>query len=234
MASYKKSETTKSRILTAASKLFYEKGYYGTTIKDICASSGVSVSRVNYHFQSKADLAAHICGEFLENFYVIVKQFIGNTREYSLLSETIQLRFFVQILLSGPDECPAFYHEIAREGILAEAFSKIAQDKYRKVNHAFHHLSMDDSQIAISAKLYSSALSAIIAPQAARQFSCSIESLMDAYATLFMQIADIPHDVQEAILDKAKMHGKSIGFRLHSLTNIELFPLDPSGNRINR
>ena len=223
MASYKKSEDTKNKILKAAAELFCEKGYYNTTVKEICDRTGVSVSRVNYHFMSKADLAANICGIFLENFYIRVKDFIGNTREYSLLSETIQLRFFVQILLDPSGTCPIFYHEIARDGILSEAFTRIAEEKYHKVNASFHYLNMSDARIAIAAKIYASALSAIIDKNAAANFGCSVEDLMDAFASLFMQLADMPHDVQDAILDKARMHGRNIGYALDGLTDIRLF-----------
>ncbi len=230
MATYKKSEATKAAILAAASELFYQKGYYATTIKDICSKTGVSVSRVNYHFLSKADLAEQICEKFLENFYFGVKDFIGNTREYSLLSETIQLRFFMQILLSDQDECPVFFHEIAKEGILSDAFIKIVAEEYRKMNNVFHHLDLNENRISIDARLYAGALHSIAYSQLHRPFSRDRESVMDAFAKLFMQIADIPHDVQTAILDKAKLYDRRIGFRLHSLTDIELFLLDPSGN----
>lgn len=47
---------TKTRILDAAEKLFGEKGFDGTSLRDITAEADVNLAAVNYHFQSKDTL----------------------------------------------------------------------------------------------------------------------------------------------------------------------------------
>jgi len=47
---------TKSKILNAAEKLFGEKGFDGTSLRDITAEAQVNLAAVNYHFQSKDSL----------------------------------------------------------------------------------------------------------------------------------------------------------------------------------
>src|ERR1700735_4839102 len=47
---------TKTRILDAAEKLFGEKGFDGTSLRDITAEADVNLAAVNYHFQSKESL----------------------------------------------------------------------------------------------------------------------------------------------------------------------------------
>lgn len=47
---------TKTRILNAAEKLFGEKGFDGTSLRDITAEAQVNLAAVNYHFQSKESL----------------------------------------------------------------------------------------------------------------------------------------------------------------------------------
>lgn len=49
-------EDTRSRLLSAASRLFAEKGYDHATVRDICAAAGVNIALVNYHFKSKEGL----------------------------------------------------------------------------------------------------------------------------------------------------------------------------------
>ena len=44
---------TKTRILDAAEKLFGEKGFDGTSLRDITTEADVNLAAVNYHFQSK-------------------------------------------------------------------------------------------------------------------------------------------------------------------------------------
>lgn len=47
---------TKTRILDAAEKLFGEKGFDGTSLRDITTEADVNLAAVNYHFQSKESL----------------------------------------------------------------------------------------------------------------------------------------------------------------------------------
>ena len=45
--------STKERILDAAERLFAERGFASTSLRDITAEAGVNLAAVNYHFQSK-------------------------------------------------------------------------------------------------------------------------------------------------------------------------------------
>ena len=47
---------TRDRILNAASALFAEKGYRGTTVAMICRTAKANIAAVNYHFGSKEKL----------------------------------------------------------------------------------------------------------------------------------------------------------------------------------
>src|ERR1700692_2586876 len=47
---------TKTRILDTAEKLFGEKGFESTSLRDITARAHVNLAAVNYHFQSKDSL----------------------------------------------------------------------------------------------------------------------------------------------------------------------------------
>jgi len=54
---YKKSIETKKKILDAAYKLFEEKGYEKTNIKDIAKESGIVHSSIYYYFDNKENIA---------------------------------------------------------------------------------------------------------------------------------------------------------------------------------
>jgi AcrR family transcriptional regulator len=47
---------TKTRILDAAEKLFGEKGFDATSLRDITTEADVNLAAVNYHFQAKESL----------------------------------------------------------------------------------------------------------------------------------------------------------------------------------
>ena len=49
-------DTTRERIVRAATPLFAEKGLSGVTVREICRAARVNVALVNYHFRSKEGL----------------------------------------------------------------------------------------------------------------------------------------------------------------------------------
>lgn len=51
---------TKARILDAAEALFSERGFAGTSTRDITAAAGVNLAAVNYHFGAKAALVREV------------------------------------------------------------------------------------------------------------------------------------------------------------------------------
>ncbi len=56
---------TKARILDSAERLFGERGFDATSLRDITAEAHVNLAAVNYHFQSKDSLMeAVICRRF--------------------------------------------------------------------------------------------------------------------------------------------------------------------------
>lgn len=62
MARNKYPEITESRILDAATKLFWEKGYEQTTIQDIVDELGdLSKGAIYHHFKSKDDIVNAVC-----------------------------------------------------------------------------------------------------------------------------------------------------------------------------
>lgn len=49
-------DSTKEKIIAAATGLFAEKGLDGVTVREICRAAGVNVALVNYHFRNKEGL----------------------------------------------------------------------------------------------------------------------------------------------------------------------------------
>src|SRR5205085_9270648 len=43
-------DTTRERIADAAGEIFAERGFEGTTVRDICQRAGANIAAVNYHF----------------------------------------------------------------------------------------------------------------------------------------------------------------------------------------
>lgn len=59
---YTKAKKTRANVLNAAMALMKDRGYYDTTIRDICAEAGVSIGTFYTYFPSKRDIFADIFG----------------------------------------------------------------------------------------------------------------------------------------------------------------------------
>ncbi len=49
-------DSTKEKILKVSHKLFADKGYNGTSVREIAKESEVNIAAINYHFQNKENL----------------------------------------------------------------------------------------------------------------------------------------------------------------------------------
>lgn len=59
---------TKEKIKKAARKLFKEKGFSATTMRDIAAEASVNSALTNYHFQTKENLFSEIMKDIIITF----------------------------------------------------------------------------------------------------------------------------------------------------------------------
>jgi len=54
-------DATRDRILDVAERLFAEKGFEGTSVREITSAAGANVASVNYHFGGKDNLYREVC-----------------------------------------------------------------------------------------------------------------------------------------------------------------------------
>jgi len=64
----KRGKDTEKKILQAALKLFIQKGYHGTSLKDITGKIGMAKSAPYSHFKSKGELVFRLIGEYEKHF----------------------------------------------------------------------------------------------------------------------------------------------------------------------
>lgn len=63
----KKSESREAELLRAAAKLFKEKGFDDTSVRDIASEVGMLPGSIYYHFPSKDDVLIAVCSMGIEN-----------------------------------------------------------------------------------------------------------------------------------------------------------------------
>ncbi len=70
----RKSQNTRGKIISAAWRLFYEKGYDDTTVEDIVFESGTSKGSFYHYFQSKEALVGTLAYVFDEKYEELEKE----------------------------------------------------------------------------------------------------------------------------------------------------------------
>jgi AcrR family transcriptional regulator len=124
----KNSESSREALLEAAGRLFSEKGFAGTTVKELAEAAGVNVSLVSYHFDGKEGLleaclerfgrarlesAQRVltCPESLEDFRVRLKLFVEEW--VTRASEDPQLCRLIHIeMSSGQVQCRRVFQDV--------------------------------------------------------------------------------------------------------------------------
>ncbi|MEH6402062.1 MAG: TetR/AcrR family transcriptional regulator [Sneathiella sp.] len=69
----RKSERTRQTILNAAAKLFKERGYTATTLRDVADEAGLKAGSIYYHFASKDEIMDEVLDTGLRAVYEAVK-----------------------------------------------------------------------------------------------------------------------------------------------------------------
>jgi len=102
---------TKDRILDCARILFSEKGFEGTSIRDIATQAQVNVAAINYHFSNKENLFSEIlrkgyqeCSLNLSQFYVKESPSLEDVLIYLFdyfLSQSHDLVMMFKLMLSS-------------------------------------------------------------------------------------------------------------------------------------
>ena len=96
---YTKAKKTRANVLSAAMALMKDRGYYDTTIRDICKEAGVSIGTFYTYFPSKRDIFADIFGR-ADNIFEkeVAKQVKGSTVSEKIVD---YFRYYAKINLDS-------------------------------------------------------------------------------------------------------------------------------------
>ncbi|WP_051302426.1 forespore capture DNA-binding protein RefZ [Salibacterium aidingense] len=76
-------ENTRGRILEAAAVLFTNKGFHGTSVREIAKKTGVNLSLISYYFGGKQGLLEALMVNFLEGYIKNLEEAVKNPRHNS-------------------------------------------------------------------------------------------------------------------------------------------------------
>jgi AcrR family transcriptional regulator len=129
-----KDDTTEARILTAARKVFMEKGMDGARMQDIADEAGINKAMLHYYFRSKEKLFEKIFREVAANFLPRIILIFGS--EDSLFTK---IECFVDAYIVQMKQTPYlpifFLNEVNRQ---PEAFIKKMFGSRKPPVHQFY------------------------------------------------------------------------------------------------
>ncbi|MGA3852030.1 TetR/AcrR family transcriptional regulator [Bacillus pumilus] len=67
---------TKDRIIEAAIRLFNQKGFSGTSVREIAKEANVNVAHISYYFQGKGGLLEQLVSDFYEGYIHMIESHI--------------------------------------------------------------------------------------------------------------------------------------------------------------
>ena len=131
-ASREKSEATRSHIVEAAYQLFIERGYHGTSMRDVGREAGLTVGAIYNHFPNKEDLWKEVLFE-RHPYHEIIP--ILEAVQGTTLSEMVRsaARALVDELQKHPDLLNLMFVELVefRGSHFTELFQKISPQVFR-------------------------------------------------------------------------------------------------------
>jgi len=124
-----KTYTRKHQILDTSAKLFREKGYEATTMRDIATEMDMEAASLYHHIKSKEQILEEICFTMADKLIISIKD-VNDI--YFNAAERLQsvIKNHIEILTGHPDYSIVFLHEwrSLQEPRLAEF--KALRDKY--------------------------------------------------------------------------------------------------------
>jgi AcrR family transcriptional regulator len=135
----RKGEITRERILDAAETLFAERGFEGTTLRDVAASVGLRNPSLYNHFDSKESLYAAVLERDLGPLLRLLVDMVEQRREATAEAEKI-IAAAMQVLAARPGVARLVQHEILSGG---QRLTPVLRDYIVPILSTAHEMSED-------------------------------------------------------------------------------------------
>lgn len=130
--------STKQKVIQAASTLFFQKGFDGSSVRDIAHKADVNVSLISYYFKGKQGLLEHAVIHYYESYLEMMEENINAYQKESTLDCLKNLVFNMIYFRLEHYQLSAFIH---RELLLDSTFVREMSVTYlAKENHLLSNL----------------------------------------------------------------------------------------------
>lgn len=86
---------SKQKVIDAASFLFFQKGFHGTSVRDIAEKAGVNVSLISYYFKGKQGLFEHAVVQYYEEYLGEIEESLQQTESLSIQEQLEKVIYII-------------------------------------------------------------------------------------------------------------------------------------------
>lgn len=114
-----KNNLTKQKVIDAASSLFFQSGFDGTSVRDIAEKASVNVSLISYYFKSKQGLLEHAVTNYYELYLTRMEEVLIDAEAKTPL---VKLKLLIDAIIQYKQNNHQFSCFIHRELSLDSIF----------------------------------------------------------------------------------------------------------------
>jgi AcrR family transcriptional regulator len=128
-----KTNSSKQKVVEAASSLFFQKGFHGTSVRDIAEKAAVNVSLISYYFKGKQGLLEYAVTNYYEEYLKVMEAELEKTKSLLALD---RLKTLISTIIQYKQSNHQFSCFIHRELSLDTVFVReMAVTYLAKENH---------------------------------------------------------------------------------------------------
>ncbi|WP_164216727.1 forespore capture DNA-binding protein RefZ [Virgibacillus sp. YIM 98842] len=128
-----KTNPSKQKVVEAASSLFFQNGFHGTSVRDIAEKASVNVSLISYYFKGKQGLLEYAVTNYYEEYLKVMEAELEKSENLPALD---RLKTLIQIIIQYKQSNHQFSCFIHRELSLDSVFVReMAVTYLAKENH---------------------------------------------------------------------------------------------------
>ncbi|MBW2274071.1 MAG: TetR/AcrR family transcriptional regulator [Deltaproteobacteria bacterium] len=126
----RRGEATAERILDAAEALFAERGFAGTSLRDVAEVVGIRIPSLYNHFDSKATLHAAVLERGIGPLLALLSEFVEAGRDDTYRNPSELIGQLMELLAQRPNLPKLVQYEILEGG---ETITPVLQDWVRTI-----------------------------------------------------------------------------------------------------
>ena len=182
--------------------------------------------RINYHFESKANLAKLISLDFFNDFFDKIQYVLRNEHDMaSPKMEVICIDLFLKLLMEN-ENCRRFFREICVARIFVQIWYDIVFRAFKEANKIYKCELSDDVLISY-ATIYAQALDGLVVHLADDvKLRKPIDFYIDIFERLFMKMMDRPKEMQDHNVKVLESMAAKVGVEVNDFTHLKVWNIE--------